>query len=346
MTAELTLALPWVEATPEHLEGLIVRRGRANTLAYSDGITMEVLVLDPGLYGSAEALVGAANERAGPGRVLLIAGAVPLSWRPRLRDVELSFVDVAGVAEINWPRLRVSARRFGKPIKRRRSPVSLQKGHALVVQELLIASVDGEQLTISDLAERAGVSLPTASRATSQLAEHGLVVKEREGHRVWVSIVHRVEVAKRLAERTRWPGAEMLSGFLWGRTVFDTADRISSFADRKQIALAVTGRVGAAYYGVLGTTSPNDVRCWVDVGRHELPDVAEQLGLDPAPDDAANVLLCADPWRVGIHRRSEVMFDEWSASIAHPVRVWCDLHSEQRGSEFAAQLWGTIAHAG
>ncbi|MGH8575084.1 MAG: hypothetical protein ACREX8_21320, partial [Gammaproteobacteria bacterium] len=70
------------------------------------------------------------------------------------------------------------------------------------------------------------------------------------------------------------------------------------------------------------------------------------LGLEPAPEGAANVMLSADPWRVGVHRRGDVIFDEWTASIAHPVRVWCDLHSEQRGTEFAAQLWGAVTHAG
>src|SRR5260370_22672111 len=111
-----------------------------------------------------------ARGQVGAGRVVLVAGAVPVGWRAQLRTAELSFIDVTGVVDIEWPRLRVSARRFAQPIKRRRSPIPLQKGHALVVQELLIAASGGAQPTISELAEGAGVDLSTASRAISQLA--------------------------------------------------------------------------------------------------------------------------------------------------------------------------------
>jgi DNA-binding MarR family transcriptional regulator len=345
MTAELTLDLPWIEATGQRIDNLVVRRGRGDTLAYDDGIALHVAVLDPSQFGSTEELLQRAAREAQPGRLVLVAGAIPVAWRTQLRDEHVSFVDVSGVAEISWPRLRVSARRFGKPVRRRRSSLSFQKGHAVVAQELLAAAMDGLQLTISYLAERAGVTRPTASKAVSQLAEHGLVAKERDGHRVWVSVVERAELAERLAERSSWPGDARLSGYLWGRTVFDVAARLSKSAQRQEIALAITGRVGAAYLGVIGTSSPSEVRSWVNVGDRELSDVAEQLGLEPSSEEAANVWLSSDPWGVGTHHRSDVMFDEWSASVAHPIRVWCDLRSEQRGSEFAAQLWGAITSA-
>ena len=345
MAAELTLNLPWIEATGEQVEDLVVRRGRADTLAYDDGIVLDVAVLDPSQFDSTEELLEGAAREARPGRLVLVAGAIPVAWRSQLRDEQVSFVDVSGVAEISWPRLRVSARRFGKPVRRRRSPLSFQKGHAVVAQELLAAAMDGSQLTISDVAERAGVTRPTASKAVTQLAEHGLVVKEREGHRVWVRVAERAELAERLADRSAWPGDERLSGYLWGRTVFDVAARLSKSAASQEIALAITGRVGAAYLGVMGTSSPGEVRSWVVVGDRELSDIAEQLGLEPSSDEAANVWLSSDPWGVGTHGRSEVVFNEWSASVAHPVRVWCDLQSEQRGSEFAAQLWGAITSA-
>jgi hypothetical protein len=76
-----------------------------------------------------------------------------------------------------------------------------------------------------------------------------------------------------------------------------------------------------------------------------LTEVAERLGLEPAPPESANVRLSADPWRIGTHRRAVQDFDGMTATVAHPLRVWCDLHAEERGSEFAAQLWGTISHA-
>ncbi|MGI8791780.1 MAG: winged helix-turn-helix domain-containing protein, partial [Acidimicrobiales bacterium] len=215
-------------------------------------------------------------------------------------------------------------------------------GHALVVQELLVLTTDGSQPTIGELAAGAGVSVPTASKAVTQLAEHGLVAKRREGTSVSVEVVDRVAIAARMAERTAWPGDEMLSAFLWGRTGFDIGACISEAVARADVELAVTGRVGAAYHGVLGTSSPKDVRCWVDVRGGSLGDVAQALELEPANAEAANVLLSADRWRVGVHRRSEVQFDDFTASVAHPFRVWCDLHDELRGSEYAAQMWGAV----
>lgn len=347
MTVQLTLDLPWLQPTGgQEIDGLVVRRGRDDALTYEDGIALHVHVLDPTSHGSAEALVEGARAQAGPGRVVLVAGAVPVAWRSQLREAELSFFDVSGVAEIFWPRLRVSAVHFGRPVKRRRSPVPLQKGSALVTEELLIVAMNGGRPTIGDLAAGAAVSLSTASRTVSQLAERGLVAKDRHGTHVSVALLDRVEVAERLAQRTAWPGDEQLGGYLWGRTIFDVAQRISTRASEQGLALAVTGRVGAAFHGVLGTSAPAELRCWVGAQGHELSDIAGRLGLEPAPAGTANVMISSDPWRVGIHHRAEVTFDEWSASTAHPLRVWCDLHGDQRGAEFAAQLWGTIVRAG
>lgn len=343
MSAELTLDLPWVESRTGDLAGLVVRRGRDDTLAYDDGIVLDVQVIDPMDYESAAALIDAVRSAGGPGRVVLVAGAVPLAWRAALREAEVSFVDVSGVAEITWPRVRVSAKHFGKPVRRRRAALPFQKGHALVVQELLVVTADGSEPTIGELAGAAGVSLPTASRAVSQLAAHGLVAKQRDGTRVAVEVVDRVAIANRLAERTAWPGDEVLPAFLWGRTIFDIAARLSESGAKADIDLAITGRVGAAFYGVLGTSSPREARCWVDAGSGSLADVAEGLGLEPASDESANVLLSTDKWRVGTHRRQEVLMDDLTAWVSHPMRVWCDLHDEPRGTEYAAQMWGAAS---
>jgi DNA-binding transcriptional ArsR family regulator len=345
MAAELRLDLPWVPQSTQQVGELAVQRGRRNVLSYDDGIALEVFLLDPAAYPSAEALVRDAGQQARPGRVVLIAGAVPVSWRAQLREAELSFVDVSGIADINWPRLQVATGRFAQPVSRQRSPVPLQKGHALVVQELLIATASGAEPALADLAEGAAVSLSTASRAITQLAEHGLVVKKRSGSHVAVAVADRVEVAERLAAQSAWPGGQRIGGYLWGRNVWDVAARLSANARQAGVALAVTGRAGAAFLGVLGTSSSSEVRGWVDAGERPLTELADILGLEPAPQEAANVALSSDPWRVGVHRRGSISFDGWTAAVAHPVRVWCDLHSDKRGAEFAAQLWGVITHA-
>lgn len=332
MAALLTLDVAWLGAGDQELDGLVVRRGRDAVLGFDDGISLDVRVLDPARSRSAAALVEASRGESGPGRVVLVAGAVPVQWRAALRDAEVSFIDVSGVVEIWWPRLRVSARRLGLPVTRRRHGLPLQKGFARVVQELLIVAGDGDRPTIGELAEGAGVSLSTASRVVSQLAEHGLVAKNRHDGHVRVAVVDRVEVAERLAARSAWPGDETVIGYLWGRTVFDTASRLSATAADHGLGLAVTGRVGAAYHGVLGTSSPRTVRAWVDCRGGDLAVAAAGLGLEPAPEETANVVLSADPWRVGVHHRSEASYDEWTATVAHPLRVWCDLRGEARGA--------------
>ncbi|MCC5954431.1 MAG: winged helix-turn-helix transcriptional regulator [Acidimicrobiia bacterium] len=254
----------------------------------------------------------------------------------------MSFVDVSGVAEIDWPRIRVSSRRFGRSVQRQRASLPLQKGHAAVTQELLVQALEGSKPWIGELAASAGVSVPTASKAVSQLEAHGLVVKHRDAHRVSVEVVDPVGLAQRLADRTGWPGEETVFGYLWGRTVFDVASRLSAVASRVDVEIAVTGRVGAAYLGVFGTTSPKDVRAWVGVGDRSLENVAEMLGLEPATDDAANVVLSNDRWGVGVNGRLDAPFDDLQAWVAHPLRVWCDLPDEQRGSDYAAQMWSVV----
>lgn len=75
-----------------------------------------------------------------------------------------------------------------------------------------------------------------------------------------------------------------------------------------------------------------------------MPVVMAQLGLEPAPAGQANVVLAADTWRVGLHRRSQVTHTGHVACVAHPVRTWCDLHSEPRGTEAAAWLGEAVIY--
>ena len=345
MSTELSLNLPWMPPEPEPIGELVIRHGRDDVLAYDDGITLQVRVLDPAAYRSAGVLLADAQAETGPGRVVLVAGAVPVEWRFMLRQAGLSFIDVSGVAEIAWPRIRASTRRLTKPVERRTTAIPLQKGHALVVQELLVTPASGSPPTITELAERTRVSVSTASRVVAQLAEQGLVERDRNWRHVTVRLPDRVGLAKLLADRSAWPAGQVISGHAWGRNIWDAAASISRRAADAGIDFAVTGRCGAAFLGVLGTAPPPMVRCWADLGDRPLADASEQLHLELAPIESSNVLISADPWRVGLQHRTAVRFEEWTAIVAHPVRVWCDLHGEERGQEFAAQLWGAVSDA-
>lgn len=138
----------------------------------------------------------------------------------------------------------------------------MQKSHAVAVQELVVAALGGEQLSIGEIAERASVGLSSASRAISQLEAHGLVEKQRTGRSVLVDVADPVPVAELLAERTAWPHGKTLSGFAWGRNVWDVAMAVSERAGEADVPLSVTGRTALAYLGVLGTSPSAAVRCW------------------------------------------------------------------------------------
>ena len=344
VAAVLQLDASWVPAEPESFADLVVRRGRDNVLTYDDGISLRVQLINPAAYRTAEDLVAAAQSAAGqPGQLALVGGAVPVSWRAALRRAGLSFIDVGGVVEVNWPRLRASSAQFRRDVVRRRQPVPLQKRHGLAAEELLMAATAGQQPTVTELARQAEIDKSIASRTVAQLVSLGLV--ERSGYRGALRVGSLTDLAELLAARTAWPGTEVVSGYAWGRTILDTAAAISRNAEVAGIDLAVTGRVGAAFLGVLGTSSPSEVRCWVSVNGLSLEEAASELGLEPAPAGSVNVRVSADPWRFGVHRRAAARFDELTAIVAHPLRVWCDLHGEQRGSEFAEQLWGEIGDA-
>jgi hypothetical protein len=339
---ELLLNLWWVPRQPDRIGNLAIRRGSENVLAYGDGIRLQVQVLDPASYGSADDLVAGARKTDKPGSVVLVAGSIPVRWRAELRRAALSFIDFSGAADIFWPRLRASGGRFGQPVERRSQSVPMQQGYARVVQELLIVSAGGVWPTLADLAEGSRSNLATTSRAISQLAEHGLVAKHRRGHRVAVEVTDETAVAAQLAARSAWPGRDRMSGYLWGRNMWDIAAKVAANAQAAGVNVAITGRAGAVFRGLLGTSSPQVVRCWVDCGDRPVKVMAGALGLEPAPADESNVALSADRWHVGTHRSELVTSLDWTTTVAHPIRVWCDLDGEIRGADFQEQFWGAI----
>lgn len=342
---DLLLDLAWIESVQE-IDGVTLQRNRASSLRFDDGIELAVQIVEPADFSEVADLIDHVEGLRQPGRVVLVAGAVPLPWRSSLRRAEVSFVDPSGVAEISWPRLKVTSGQFARRSERSRAPIPMQKSHAVVVQELVVAALKGELPTIGEISERASVGLSSASRAISQLEAQGLVEKQKVGRLVRVDVSDPVLVAELLAERTTWPQRSTLSAFAWGRNIWEVAASVTQRARDADVPLSVTGRTALAYFGVLGTSPSEQVRCWVGEQESELEVVAERLGLEPAPVEESNVVLAADPWGVGMIGRAEREFGGSRAVIAQPVRVWCDLHSEQRGTEFAAQLWKEIASNG
>jgi hypothetical protein len=338
--AYLTLDLPWA---PE-LDGdeLQVRRGHPSTLDFDDGIVLEVIVLDPQGADSADQLVRRAKAEGGPGRVVLVAGRVPPEWRAHLRAAGFSWLDVSGVLEVHWPRLEIMAEDYPhSPRVRTRLRLGLQQGRAAVVQALCTATlVNDEGPTISQLAELAAVSLPAASRTVSDLAAYGLIVRpERFGP---VVVQDRAALARLLAERTSWHRAPVVLGYFFGASSFDVAARLSTRASALGLPLSITGRVAAALLGIRGTGATEHVRARIACSPIELEAACRSLGIERVVRDEANVAIAADPWGLGRQGTETVDVDGTEVTLASPMRIWCDIADEPRGSEFAAQLWGMM----
>ncbi len=120
--------------------------------------------------------------------------------------------------------------------------------------------------------------LPAARRVVDGLT----IVRGGDGRSV-IEVTDAVQLAELLAERSTWPNGPTVHGYMWGRTVWEIAALVGEQAARNKIVVAVTGRTALAYLGVMTTSSPPDVRVWVDAGDRELAEVAPLLGLEPAP---------------------------------------------------------------
>ncbi len=97
--------------------------------------------------------------------------------------------------------------------------------------------------------------------------------------------------------------------------------------------------------GVLGTGDIRVVRGRLRCRPNDLVTQCRELGIEPAPRDQANVAIAADTWGLGSRGARPISFEGYEARIASPLRVWCDVLDEPRGSEFAAQLWRQVSDA-
>ena len=339
--AGLTLTPPWIPKLD--VDELSIRHGSVNALDYDDGIVLEVTLLEPERFDSPEDLIeqfrGAESR---PGRVALVAGKVPPQWRARLRANRVSWLDVSRVLEIHWPRIEIVAEDYPvNPGVRSRLPLGLARGRAAVVQALCHVALENQPApTVSELAARASVSPSTTSRTIGDLVEHGLVSKpDRYGP---VVVFDTAALARLLAERTSWRRAPVVLGYFWGASSFDVAARFSVEAERAQVGSAITGRVGASLFGILGAGNPEQVRVRVKCEPKQLTDVCRRLQVERVVREEANIAVAADPWGLGEQDAEQSDLNGVRARLASPLRIWCDIADEPRGTEFAAQLWGMM----
>jgi hypothetical protein len=346
MEPEVMLDLPWVPESVE-FDGVVVRRGPVSAVTLDDGIQLGITVLDPSGYESVEELMGVSRAAERPGQVVLIAGSIPLNWRGELRASGASWYDPSGALELHWPRLEVdSLHVWVSRGRRRRRPLALQQGHAVAAQVLLAGALGGrEAMSVSWVAESACISLPSASRSIKALKEFGLVQRVGATRHQGVAVVNPTDMARVLADRTGWSTAVVFWGYLWGANPLDVAERLDRAAAQHQGDLAITGRAGASFMGVLGTGDIRVVRARLRCKTSELATACRGIGIEPAHQEQANVAVAADPWGLGAVGANIAKFEGYVARIASPLRIWCDVGDEPRGSEFAAQTWGLVSSA-
>jgi len=181
------------------------------------------------------------------------------------------------------------------PGVRSRLPLGLAQGRAAVVQALCHAALENQPApTVSELAARASVSPSTTSRTIGDLVEHGLVSKpDRYGP---VVVFDTAALARLLAERTELASRAGRSRLLLGASSFDVAARFSVEAERAQVGSAITGRVGASLFGILGAGNPEQVRVRVKCEPKQLTDVCRRLQVERVVREEANIAVAADPW--------------------------------------------------
>jgi hypothetical protein len=348
MPATLTLDLPWLPDQPVDLAEVEIERGPVNRLSYDDGIELAVALLAADPEDSVRSILRQVDELGGPGKVVLVVGSVPVEWRSKLRKQGVSWLATDGRMELRWPRLSVSAHRLSVSAPtpaRKRSPVALQKRQGVVAQVLCeLALSESLPVTVSQLAGMAEVDVAVASSAAETLARHGFVSKQREGNTVLIGVDDVSSLARLLADRTGWEHAKVVWAHGFGRSPLDVAHRVTRAAKDSGTSVAVTGRVGATYLGIVGTGEPSTVRVRVEATPDDAAVALEQLGLEAVDREAANVAVALDRWRLGTTSAQVHRFQRYSALIAPPVRVWCDLDGEPRGTEFAAHLWEMMRH--
>jgi hypothetical protein len=356
MSVELRLDALWVPDEPVRAGDVVLSRGD-NALVYGGSLSVPVRRVDPASVLTVEQLIDAVRAADGPDRVVLAAGHVPTGWRARLRQAGVSFACDDGTVEIfttdiKWPGPGDAAAPPAEPDSPLTGPdgrrpeaagrISLRNPHLPVLQELVSAAMRGQQLAYAELAGRAGTAQIFADETVAELEAHGYVVRRRDSSRRVSVVVGDVSaLAGVLARQSAWPGSKptIAVGYLWGRNRWDMAASLSRNAAAVGVKIAVTGRAGAAFHGVSGPSPRIQVRCWAAAGRRTFATIAELLGLEKVQPEEANVLVAADWWGLGTGGATTIRSGKWEASIAQPVRVWCDLRGEDAGRALAAELW-------
>lgn len=328
----MVVPLPWLPDRAQIVDGIRVRSGRPAHLAYHgdlEGLTLNVRLIRT-----------ASDSTPSPhGTVTLLVGDIDPAVRSTLRDDGRSFLSVDGRVSLRWPGLSVDGWIDTVTAPDTAVPdVPLRMSHQRLAQALLEAHLAGRRFdSVHELAKAAEAVPSSASRLLTKLEHAGLATAMNEGRATRPQVLDVRGLAEVLRERSGFPGAELIDGYVGGEDVSDYAIRVASRAAASGHDIAVTGLAGAVFHG-LATSSPR-LDLWHAVPRgHDAVPWLLEIGIEPV-SGRGNVRVALDREGVGVLGCRPAPHGPENVPVVTPLRLWADLDRSARGTDIADQLW-------
>lgn len=273
---------------------------------------------------------GAPAKDTGPAVPLLVGAFLSQRVREALEARDASYLDAGGHLHLVAPGVFIhlggarSAPRLKQP-----GQGSLGVHGVRAIQALL-----GEQtpVSVSQLAERAALSVGQTHKVLTRLEELGLVRTGGRGPAKRRTVRERTELLDWLQTQPSATRRERsLQVALYARRPEDLWLHSSAKLSKAGIPHALTGAAAASAFGIGPTSVPlSRLRISPEV---PLSQAAEALGAE-VTERGANLTLLQDTGRVGC--QSATHHD--GILVAPPVRIYLDARSERRGEDIAQRF--------
>jgi hypothetical protein len=279
--------------------------------------------------GAARLLVEEADRAPDGVRVVVVASQTTAAARQLLEDHGIGVVDGDGNAHIALPGVVVHVEGRSAASKHDRTHARLSGRAGVVAQTLLLGR--GEAWKVTDLAERAGVSVGLAHRVLKRLEDERIVRAEGAGP----GRVRHVDKAGALLDL--WAEEQLdrplrTRAYLLAQTTRQTIDGLAAGLDAVGVPYALTGPAGASLVAPFASAIPV-VDVWVPAA--EAPSQLCQAAGAEVVDAGHNLMFlqASDDSPLLFRRRVD------GRCVANPFRLYVDLvRTPQRGREQAAHL--------
>ncbi|RKH10505.1 hypothetical protein D7V97_13535 [Corallococcus sp. CA053C] len=274
--------------------------------------------------------LGAIAKDAGPAIPLLVGAFLSQRIREALEARDASYLDASGHLHLVAPGVFIHLG-GGRSAPNVKQPGQGTLGvHGVrAIQTLL-----GEQapVSVSQLAERAALSVGQTHRVLTRLEEVGLVRTSGRGPAKRRTVRERTELLDWLQTQTSATRRERsLQVALYARRPEDLWLHSSTKLSKAGIPHALTGAAAASVFGIGPTSVPlSRVRISPEV---PLSQAAEALGAE-VTERGANLTLLQDTGRVGCQSATH----QDGILVAPPVRIYLDARSERRGEDIAQRF--------